>query len=94
MPIRQRKANGRAGERPGLSRGRALAASLQYPSRRGVWPSGSVAVEPVRVKVYGLFSLTKRRYLTQAVAGVVFAALIFAGLVVRLAAAARPPDAR
>jgi hypothetical protein len=36
-------------------------------------------VEPVRVKVYGLFSLTKRRYLTQAVTGGVFVLLIFAG---------------
>ena len=36
-------------------------------------------MEPVRVKVYGLFSLTKRRYLAQAVSGVVFAVLIFAG---------------
>jgi hypothetical protein len=36
-------------------------------------------VEPVRVKVYGLFSLTKRRYLAQAVAGVIFAVLILVG---------------
>jgi hypothetical protein len=36
-------------------------------------------VEPVRVKVYGLFSLTRRRYLTQAVSGVVFVGLIFTG---------------
>jgi hypothetical protein len=36
-------------------------------------------VEPVRVKVYGLFSLTKRRYLTQAGTGGVFVVLIFAG---------------
>jgi hypothetical protein len=36
-------------------------------------------VEPVRVKVYGLFSLTKRRYVGQAIAGVVFALLILAG---------------
>jgi hypothetical protein len=35
-------------------------------------------VEPVRVKVYGLFSLTKRRYLSQAVAGVVFAVVLLA----------------
>jgi hypothetical protein len=36
-------------------------------------------VEPVRVKVYGLYPLTKRRYLTQAVAGVVMAVLILVG---------------
>jgi len=36
-------------------------------------------LEPVRIKVYGLFSLTKRRYLTQAVAGVVVAALLLIG---------------
>ncbi len=36
-------------------------------------------MEPARVKVYGLFSLTKRRYLGQAAAGVVFAVLILAG---------------
>ena len=36
-------------------------------------------MEPVRVKVYGLFSLTKRRYLTQAVTGVAFVVLLFAG---------------
>ena len=36
-------------------------------------------MEPVRVKVYGLFSLTKRRYLAQAVAGVIFAVLILVG---------------
>ena len=36
-------------------------------------------MEPVRVKVYGLFALTKRRYLTQAVAGVVFACVILVG---------------
>jgi hypothetical protein len=44
-----------------------------------IWPSGRFAVEPVRVKVYGLFSLTKRRYVTQAVTGVVFVGLLFAG---------------
>jgi hypothetical protein len=35
-------------------------------------------VEQVRVKVYGLFSLTKRRYLGQAATGVVFAVLVLA----------------
>ena len=55
-------------------------------------------MEPVRVKVYGLFSLTKQSYLRQAAAGVVFAAFIAAGwyfgwppLSKRLAAA--PPSA-
>ena len=53
-------------------------------------------MEPVRVKVYGLFSLTKQSYLRQAAAGVVFAAFIAAGwyfgwppLSKRLAAARR-----
>ena len=36
-------------------------------------------MEPVRVKVYGLFSLTKRRYVSQAVAGVVGAVVVFVG---------------
>jgi len=35
-------------------------------------------VEPVRVKVYGLFSLTRRRYLAQAAAGAVCAFLMLA----------------
>ena len=34
-------------------------------------------MEPARVKVYGLFSLTKRRYLGQAAAGVIFVAILF-----------------
>jgi hypothetical protein len=36
-------------------------------------------VEPVRVKMYGLFSLTKRRYLGQAVSGAIGAAIVFGG---------------
>jgi hypothetical protein len=36
-------------------------------------------MEPVRVKMYGLFSLTKRRYLTQAVVGVVVVVLALVG---------------
>ncbi len=36
-------------------------------------------MDPVRVKVYGLFSLTKRRYLGQAAAGAAFALAILAG---------------
>ena len=36
-------------------------------------------MEPVRVRVYGLFPLTKRRYLGQAVAGVVATLLVFVG---------------
>ena len=52
-------------------------ASLQF--RQDATDLGSGNVEPVRVRVYGLYPLTKRRYLTQAVAGVVMAALIFVG---------------
>ena len=33
-------------------------------------------MEPVRVKVYGLFSLTRRRYLIQAIAGVATAMVV------------------
>ena len=36
-------------------------------------------MEPVRVKMYGLFALTKRRYLSQAVTGVVAAVAILVG---------------
>ena len=36
-------------------------------------------MEPVRIRVYGLFPLTKRRYLGQAVAGVVATVLVFVG---------------
>jgi hypothetical protein len=35
-------------------------------------------VEPVRVKVYGLFSRTRRRYLIEAATGAVFGLLLFA----------------
>jgi hypothetical protein len=36
-------------------------------------------VEPVRIKMYGLFSLTKQRYLSQAIAGVLGAVVILVG---------------
>jgi hypothetical protein len=35
-------------------------------------------VEPVRVKVYGLFSRTRRRYVIEAATGAVFGLLLFA----------------
>ena len=60
--------------------GRSRQSSLQCPTiSKAIGGSGDFTVEPVRVKVYGLFSLTKRRYLSQAATGVVFAVLILAG---------------